>query len=57
LPKPAEPSSLESSWSFGNVAERNEAEGSSSAVAGSSSDGQAATRRTVTVEDAEDNEQ
>jgi E3 ubiquitin-protein ligase synoviolin len=56
-PKPAEPSSLESSWSFGNVAERNEAEGSSSAVAGSSSDGQTATRRTVTVEDVEDNEQ
>ncbi|KAI4655882.1 hypothetical protein J4E93_000598 [Alternaria ventricosa] len=56
-PKPAEPSSLESSWSFGNVGERTEAEGSSSAVAGSSSEGQTATRRTVTVEDVEDGEQ
>lgn len=56
-PKPPEPSSLESSWSFGNVPERNEAEGSSSAVASSCSGGQGATRRTVTVEDAEDSEQ
>lgn len=56
-PKPAAPSSLESSWSFGDLPERNEAEGSSSGVAGSSSDGQNLTRRAVTVEDAEDNEQ
>jgi len=56
-PKRAEPSSLESSWSFGNVGERNEAEGSSSSVARSSSSGQNASRRTVSVEDAEDNEQ
>lgn len=56
-PKPAEPSSLESSWSFGNVQERNEAEGSSSAVAGSSSETQNVTRRSVTVEDVEDNGQ
>jgi E3 ubiquitin-protein ligase synoviolin len=59
-PKPAEPSSLESSWSFGNVGERNEAEGSgsSTAVAGSSAEeGHSATRRTVSVEDAEDNGQ
>ncbi|KAH7085399.1 hypothetical protein BKA63DRAFT_499541 [Paraphoma chrysanthemicola] len=55
-PRPGEPSSLESSWSFGNVEGRNEAEGSSSAVATSSSGAQGATRRTVTVEDAEDNE-
>jgi E3 ubiquitin-protein ligase synoviolin len=54
-PKPAEPSSLESSWSFGNVGERTE--GSSSAVAGNSSESQSATRRTVTIEDAEDSEQ
>jgi len=54
--KPAEPSSLESSWSFGNVGGNNEAEGSSSAVAGSSSESQSVTRRTVTVEDAEDEE-
>ncbi|KAF2007731.1 hypothetical protein P154DRAFT_516548 [Amniculicola lignicola CBS 123094] len=51
--KAAEPSSLESSWSFGNVAGANEGEGSSSAVAGSSTDGQTLTRRTATVEDAE----
>jgi E3 ubiquitin-protein ligase synoviolin len=56
-PKPAEPSSLESSWSFGNVGERAEAEGSSSAVAGSNSESQSATRRTVTIEDVEDGEQ
>ncbi|KAJ4341024.1 E3 ubiquitin-protein ligase hrd1 [Didymella glomerata] len=56
-PKPAAPSSLESSWSFGDLPERNEAEGSSSAVAGSSSEGQNMTKRAVTVEDAEDNEQ
>jgi E3 ubiquitin-protein ligase synoviolin len=56
-PKPAEPSSLESSWSFGNVAERTEAEASSSAVATSSSGDQNLTRRTVTVEDVEENEQ
>jgi E3 ubiquitin-protein ligase synoviolin len=55
--KTAEPSSLESSWSFGNIPERTEASGSSSAVAGSSSDDQNLTKRTVTVEDAEDNEQ
>lgn len=57
-PKPAEPSSLESSWSFGNLPpERSEADASSSAVAGSSAEGQNVTKRTVTVEDAEDNEQ
>ncbi|CAE7210250.1 hypothetical protein PTNB85_08785 [Pyrenophora teres f. teres] len=56
-PKRAEPSSLESSWSFGNVGERNEAEGSSSSVARSSSSGQTTSKRTVTIEDAEDNEQ
>jgi E3 ubiquitin-protein ligase synoviolin len=57
-PKPVEPSSLESSWSFGSLPrERSEAEASSSAVAGSSSEGQNVTKRTVTVEDAEDNEQ
>jgi E3 ubiquitin-protein ligase synoviolin len=56
-PKPAEPSSLESSWSFGNVGERTEAEGSSSAVAGNASESQSAFRRTVTVEDVEDGEQ
>jgi len=57
-PKRAEPSSLESSWSFGNVGERNEAEGSSSSVARSSAEGQSQnpTKRTVTIEDAEDNE-
>jgi E3 ubiquitin-protein ligase synoviolin len=55
-PKPAAPSSLESSWSFGDVPERNEAEGSSSAVAGSSAEEQNVTKRAVTVEDAEDNE-
>lgn len=47
-------SSLESSWSFGNVAGTNEAEGSSSAVAQSAQDGQNVTRRTATVEDDED---
>jgi len=56
-PRQAESSSLDSSWSFGNVPERTEGEGSSSAVAGSSSEGQNPTRRTVTVEDAEDNGQ
>jgi E3 ubiquitin-protein ligase synoviolin len=56
-PRPAESSSLESSWSFGNMQERNDAEGSSSAVAGNTSEGQNVTRRTVTVEDAEDNGQ
>jgi E3 ubiquitin-protein ligase synoviolin len=57
--KPVEPSNLESSWSFGHAGERSEAEGSgsSSAVAGSSSEDQIATRRTVTVEDVDDNEQ
>jgi E3 ubiquitin-protein ligase synoviolin len=54
--KPAEPSSLESSWSFGNSTGGNEGEGSSSAVAGSSSGSQSVTRRTATVEDAEENE-
>jgi E3 ubiquitin-protein ligase synoviolin len=54
--KTAEPSSLESSWSFGNVAGGNDvAEGSSSAVAGSSAEASRVTRRTATVEDAEDN--
>jgi E3 ubiquitin-protein ligase synoviolin len=52
--KAPEPSSLESSWSFGNTPGSTDAEGSSSAVAGSSSEGQNVTRRTVTVEDAED---
>jgi E3 ubiquitin-protein ligase synoviolin len=56
-PKAAEPSSLESSWSFGNVGERTEGEGSSSGVAGSSSEGQSGTRRRVTVEDGEENEE
>jgi E3 ubiquitin-protein ligase synoviolin len=55
--KAAEPSSLESSWSFGNTPERTEAGGSSSAVAGSGSEDQNLTKRTVTIEDAEDNEQ
>jgi E3 ubiquitin-protein ligase synoviolin len=58
--QPAEPSSLESSWSFGNIGERNEAEGSGSSTAvagGSSEQGQSATRRAVTVEDVEDNGQ
>jgi E3 ubiquitin-protein ligase synoviolin len=55
--KPAEPSSLESSWSFGNIPERTETEASSSAVAGNSSEDSNLTRRTVTVEDVEDNEQ
>ncbi|KAH6637715.1 RING finger domain-containing protein [Boeremia exigua] len=55
-PKPAAPSSLGSSWSFGDIPERSEPEGSSSAVAGSSSEGHV-TKRAVTVEDAEDNEQ
>ncbi|KAF2707393.1 hypothetical protein K504DRAFT_384500 [Pleomassaria siparia CBS 279.74] len=54
--KQAEPSSLESSWSFGGSTGRNEGEGSSSAVAGSSSGTPGATRRTVTVEDTEDTE-
>ncbi|KAF2846021.1 hypothetical protein T440DRAFT_250525 [Plenodomus tracheiphilus IPT5] len=51
--------SLGSSWSFGNGAERNDAEGSSSAVAAtrSTTDGQDLTRRTVTVEDVEDHGQ
>ncbi|KAF1920455.1 hypothetical protein BDU57DRAFT_15816 [Ampelomyces quisqualis] len=56
-PKPTEPSSLESSWSFSNLPERTEAEGSSSAVAGSGLGEQSVTKRTVTVEDAKDNEQ
>ncbi len=55
-PKPAEPSSLESSWSFGNVHERSETEGSSSAVAAGSSGSQNVVKRTATVEDAEDGE-
>lgn len=46
--------SLESSWSFGNVGGDTEAEGSSSAVAGTSAADQNLTRRTVTVEDADD---
>ncbi|KAH7401508.1 hypothetical protein BKA66DRAFT_405772 [Pyrenochaeta sp. MPI-SDFR-AT-0127] len=54
---PAQPSSLESSWSFGNVHERNEAEGLSSAPAGSSSERHNLSRRTVTVEDDEDDGQ
>lgn len=53
--KTAEPSSLESSWSFGNIAGATEGEGSSSAVAGSSSDNHNITKRTATVEDADDN--
>lgn len=56
-PEFAEPSSLASSWSFGNVPERIEAVASGSAVAGSSSGEQNVTRRTVTVEDVEDPEQ
>lgn len=55
--KTAEPSSLESSWSFGNTPPGStDAEGSSSAVAGSSTEGQHLSRRTVTVEDADDDE-
>ncbi|KAI8939768.1 hypothetical protein NX059_003510 [Plenodomus lindquistii] len=51
--------SLGSSWSFDNAVDRNDAEGSSTAVAaaGSASEGQNVTRRTVTIEDAEDNGQ
>jgi len=56
-PKPVESSSLDSSWSFGNVPDRSDAEGSSSGVAGNGSEGSSSTRRTVTIEDAEDNEQ
>jgi E3 ubiquitin-protein ligase synoviolin len=57
-PKRAEPSSLESSWSFSNMPERTEAEGSSSATAArGTSEQEQLTRRTVSVEDAEDNEQ
>jgi E3 ubiquitin-protein ligase synoviolin len=56
-PKPVEPTSLESSWSFGNAPERTETEGSSSAVAASSSESSSVARRTVTVEDADDNGQ
>jgi E3 ubiquitin-protein ligase synoviolin len=52
-----EPSSVESTWSFGNNLERTDTGGSSSAVAGSSSEDQNLTKRTVTIEDAEDNEQ
>jgi E3 ubiquitin-protein ligase synoviolin len=52
--KSAEPTSLGSSWSFDNVPERTEAEGSSSAVAESNTEDQNVTRRTVTVEDAEE---
>jgi E3 ubiquitin-protein ligase synoviolin len=54
-PKPAEPTSLGSSWSFDSAPERAEAEGSSSAVAGSSTEDQNVTRRTVTIEDADEN--
>jgi E3 ubiquitin-protein ligase synoviolin len=56
-PKRAESSSLESSWSFGNAGEKTEGESSSTAVAGSSAKDQSVTRRTATVEDAEDNGQ
>ncbi|OAK95261.1 hypothetical protein IQ06DRAFT_298098 [Phaeosphaeriaceae sp. SRC1lsM3a] len=56
-PKAGEPNSLGSSWSFSNVPDRSEAEGSSSAVAEGSSHEHNSTKRTVTVEDAEDNEQ
>lgn len=56
-PKQADSSSLGSSWSFGNVPEGTDDQGSSSGVASSSSEGSSATRRTVTLEDAEDNEQ
>ncbi|PVI06906.1 hypothetical protein DM02DRAFT_723869 [Periconia macrospinosa] len=54
----ATPRSLDSSWSFGNAGGDTETEGSSTAVAGSSSteDG-TLTRRTVTVEDADDDGQ
>ncbi|KAF2018409.1 hypothetical protein BU24DRAFT_170442 [Aaosphaeria arxii CBS 175.79] len=56
--KQAEPSSLESSWSFGNLPGANVAEGSSSAVAERGTEGEDVTRRrAVTVEDVEDNEQ
>lgn len=51
--------SLGSSWSFDNGVERNDGEGSSSAAAtaGSTSDGENMTRRTVTIEDGEDDGQ
>ncbi|KAH8727230.1 hypothetical protein GQ44DRAFT_612324 [Phaeosphaeriaceae sp. PMI808] len=55
--KPGEPSSLASSWSFGNSPEKTEGESSSSAIAGSSSEVQNITKRNVSVEDAEDNGQ
>ncbi|KAF2738019.1 hypothetical protein EJ04DRAFT_460374 [Polyplosphaeria fusca] len=55
--KPGEPSSLESSWSFGQVERNNDAEGSSSAVASSSTEGQNLTRRAAMVEDTEDSGQ
>ncbi|KAF2869147.1 hypothetical protein BDV95DRAFT_113433 [Massariosphaeria phaeospora] len=54
--KVAEPSSLESSWSFGNAPGSNEASGSSSAVVGSSTEAQNVTRRSATVEEAEDDQ-
>lgn len=57
-PMPAAPNSLESSWSFGDLPERSEATGSSSAVAANSAtEEQNVTRRSVTVEDIDDNEQ
>jgi len=51
--------SLGVDWSFGNVAEHNESVASSSgvAIAESASNGQNVTRRTVTVEEVEDNGQ
>ena len=56
-PKPVAPNSLESSWAFGDLPVRNEAEGSSTAVAGSSAEDQNAIKRTVTVEEAEEDDQ
>ena len=56
-PKPAEPSSLESSWGFANLPGQDDTEGSSSAVTRSSTEGQDVTKRAATVEDVEDNEQ
>ncbi|KAF2278417.1 uncharacterized protein EI97DRAFT_465719 [Westerdykella ornata] len=52
--KTTEPASMGSSWSFENIGGGNEASGSSSAVAGGSTESSNLARRTATVEDAED---
>lgn len=54
--KTTEPTSMGSSWSFENVAASTEASASSSGVAGGSTESSGLSRRTATVEDAEDNE-